>query len=352
MKRLNDSQSFLLDLLRVIAVQLVVIGHGLSYFKITNAPYIQNTAVVLFFILSGIVISYSVFLKIEKNSSYGFRHFFIDRFSRIYTALIPALIFIIAIDSVAIVFFKDYYSYVNAFNVRTFIGNLLMLQDFPIFNLGITSFGSARVLWTLAIEWWLYMTFGLLVVHFFSGFQRKYLILLLFFMIVPLHNSFAGRGDALSLFWLEGAIVTIILFRGHRTLNKASSLFFALIFACLILLRILKTHEAYDLVYVTLITMFIIFSLSYASYFSFPFDKLKLFIKLMAGYSFTLFLIHYSIFDFISIWYKSIDGNKHSQVFIASFFISHFLSIILAFYTEMRYRDVKIFLIHRIKYFR
>ena len=77
MQRMNYAQSLSLDILRIFAVQLVVVGHALPYFNIVRVDYIQNSAVVLFFILSGIVISYSLFLKIENNPNYKFREFFL-----------------------------------------------------------------------------------------------------------------------------------------------------------------------------------------------------------------------------------------------------------------------------------
>ena len=48
-----------------------------------------------------------------------------------------------------------------------FMGNVLMLQDYPLLlnYTGITNFGTAHVLWTLAIEWWIYLAFGWLVVQ-------------------------------------------------------------------------------------------------------------------------------------------------------------------------------------------
>lgn len=68
------------------------------------------------------------------------------------------------LDSIRIYLYDiEEYGYLNFFNTRTFIGNLLMLQNFPKFDLSITTFGSGRPLRTLSIEWWLYMSFGLII---------------------------------------------------------------------------------------------------------------------------------------------------------------------------------------------
>ncbi len=213
MQRMNYTQSLSLDALRIFAVQLVLVGHALSYFNIFQFDAIQNSAVVLFFILSGIVISYSLFHKMEKDN-YKFREFYIDRFSRIYTALIPSLIFIFIIDLIQIYYLQnENYRYYNALDIKTFIGNIFMLQDFPLIQIlhkfeissfGLTSFASGRPLWTLAIEWWLYMSFGLIALHFTKSFSKRHLLILAVFMIVPLFNSFTGRGNALTLYWMGG----------------------------------------------------------------------------------------------------------------------------------------------------
>jgi len=170
MLKINSIQSVSLDFIRLFAAQLVVLGHTLSFFHIRDdMPYIQNSGVVIFFVLSGLIISYTVFFKSEIN--YSFKQFFIERFARIYTGLLPSLLFIALIDYVIRTQHPESYIYGDAYNIKTFIGNILMLQDYQYIghyfvsyipdSLQITSFGSGRPLWTLAIEWWLYMCFGI-----------------------------------------------------------------------------------------------------------------------------------------------------------------------------------------------
>lgn len=325
----------------------MVIGHALPYFNIGRANYIQNSAVVLFFVLSGIVISYSLLWKMENG--YRFRDFFLNRFSRIYTALIPSLLFIVVIDNLQLNFLgSSAYSYESALDIKTFLGNLLMLQDFPILNLGITSFGSGRPLWTLAIEWWLYMSFGMLLIHFGKQFRLKYLFVFCLVMIVPLHNAYAGRGEALTLFWLEGVVITTLLFKKQVQVDKATSALFVFITLALIGLRLGQTKEAYDLVYVTLISLFIMSSLQLASHFELKFKSLKKYTHFIAGYSFTLFLVHYSIFDFIAELNK---GQPSIKVFLCSILISHIISAFIAYFTEMRYKQFNVYLKGKIDYF-
>ncbi len=66
--RLSDSSSLWLSFLRGLAAQAVVVRHGLSYFGITSKLHvIQNSAVVAFFLLRGVVIPYSTFGKMSAN---------------------------------------------------------------------------------------------------------------------------------------------------------------------------------------------------------------------------------------------------------------------------------------------
>lgn len=348
MNKLNDAQSFFLDALRVFSVQLLVVGHALPYFNIGRENNLQNSAVILFFVLSGIVISYSVFRKMESGN-YRFRDYFIDRFSRIYTALIPCLLFILFIDSVQLYFFgSEQYRYSSAFDINTFFGNLLMLQDFPVFNLGITSFGSGRPLWTLAIEWWLYMAFGIFIIHFQKQFTKKYLIIFCLFLIVPVYNSYTGRGGSLTLFWLLGVVVTLLLFRKGALFNKSTLFLLIILTFSLVILRLNLTKEAYDLVYVTLVSLFILFVLQLLSHYTFSLSNFKKYIRFIASYSFTLFLVHYSIFDFIAVLNKE---NSYLYVFFLSIVISNIVSVVIAYYTEMRYKKFAQYLRMNINYF-
>lgn len=348
MEKMNYTQSVSLDLLRIFAVQLVLFGHALSYFNILQADYIQNSAVVLFFILSGIVISYSLFYKVKNNPSYKFTEYFIDRFSRIYTALIPSLIFILLIDLIQIYYLhNEKYRYFNALDIKTFLGNLFMLQDFPIIlmlsklqlsDFTLTSFASGRPLWTLAIEWWLYMSFGLITFHYTKKFNKKYFFLLVLFLIVPLFNSFTGRGNSLTLFWIGGIIITIMIFKNNIKVSKSFSISFMLILSLLILMRLYIKKDAYDMVYVTLVTFFLFFYLSFSSYIQYNSNKVKRIVHVFASYAFTLYLIHYSILDFI----QSFADEKNSfNLFIISIISSNILAFILAYYTEMRYKEVR-----------
>lgn len=163
LRKLPSESSSLLDFVRGGAAQLVVVGHGISftgvapYLKQPNFPWVRNIAVLVFFILSGFLITYSLLGKAKKDD-YQYFNYLVDRSARIYATFLPALVFVLFIDFLSIRLSESGYRYWSAFDVKTFVGNLFLLQDFP--GLPITSFGSARPFWTLAIEWWIYLLSG------------------------------------------------------------------------------------------------------------------------------------------------------------------------------------------------
>jgi peptidoglycan/LPS O-acetylase OafA/YrhL len=96
-----------MDLVRGISAQFVLIGHLLNilfpeYFLEGTAPnfaekpgffYVQNFGSLVFFVLSGYLISISASEKKKQGQRFG--GYFADRFARIYTPYIPVLIFVL-----------------------------------------------------------------------------------------------------------------------------------------------------------------------------------------------------------------------------------------------------------------
>ena len=86
-KSKNDT-SVTLDLLRAVAAQMVCVGHGISFFmpawRPSELPLMQNVGVLIFFVLSGTLITFTL-IERSKDPSYGFGTFFLERFARIYS---------------------------------------------------------------------------------------------------------------------------------------------------------------------------------------------------------------------------------------------------------------------------
>ncbi|WP_252179579.1 acyltransferase [Endozoicomonas sp. 4G] len=331
-RHLSKEESASLDFLRAISALLVVIGHGISFCGILtslhqpNAPWMQNIAVVIFFILSGFLIAYSLAGK-RNNNGYTYYHYVSDRFSRIYVTFIPALLFVVFIDFLSLTKSSDVYQYYAAYNPITFIANLLMLQDYPVFSFA-TSFGSARPFWTLAIEWWIYLFVGSLF-FFFRDKKTKYIFLALIFMIVPLYNFIGGRGNGLFLYWLLGVGVFLVWSKGYvRSLSFNKKILAFVLFLILAVYRVLNTLVEYDKLFALFLSISILFFVEVASLLDL--NKLILLISSkLANYSYTLYLIHYSLYDFLVSHY---GGGV--LIFFVGFLLSNTIAYIMGFYIE------------------
>lgn len=231
MPALSDASSFALDVLRVVTAQAVVVGHAFSFFRVLprlqppHVPAMQEVGVVIFFVLSGFLIVHTTWTR-KSNAgakSYGFRTFFIDRFARIYAGYVPALLFILLADSVSLRIAPEAYAHQGALDAKTALGNVLMLENFPVLDIlhhrvatipAIDRLGSGRPLWTLAVEWWIYMLFGWLVLARRQDRPSRYWLILALFSIVPAWNAVTGLGDGIALAWVYGAVGCAFMWRG------------------------------------------------------------------------------------------------------------------------------------------
>ncbi|MDO8368160.1 MAG: acyltransferase [Saprospiraceae bacterium] len=357
--KFEEGSSIILDLIRGVSAQVVVIGHGISFFGIfkflhePNFPWMQEIAVLIFFLLSGFLITYSTVKKKLNDVNYGFNHFFIDRFSRIYGAFIPAIFFVLTIDLISINITPESYNFESAFNLKTFIGNLFMFQDYPIFSflaINVTSFGSARPFWTLAIEWWIYLWFGYIMLVILKNKKMTLLniLILTFLSIVPVYNLLKGRGDGLIVYWLFGAIIFIF-----STLNllvgisQKFKIFIVIILSGLSLVRAYLIMNAYDPIFAFLlaIVLWLLIDIYKNKNISIRIAQI---IRFNASFSYTLYLVHYSILAFLKIHFSQ-NINPY-LLFTIGFLISNIISILIGRYTEIYLtKKIKTFLYERIE---
>lgn len=361
---LSEGSSVTLDLIRMVSAQIVVVGHlsrGLGVLPALqppNVPYMQNVAVVVFFILSGFLISNVVITRLARPD-YSFRVYFIDRFARIYTGLLPAVAFVLVLDAIQIAVAPDLYAHRDAYDARTVAGNLLMLQDFPLADevdrlisgvegaslLAVTSLGSGRTFWTLAIEWWIYLAFGWMLLQ---GELRRhrplvYWGLLVLLAPVPVYNLVSGRGDGLTAVWLIGMLVFLALWRQVvPRLSKWSAAGVAVVFAALAGARGLITTDAYDLLFASLLAAALCFLLISTDQGLVRYGaRTQRVIRVMAAYSFTLFLTHLSVYELVTRWLAAARVDYAPSVMaVIIFAVANVAALALASVTEMKHRSV------------
>lgn len=374
--KLSENASISLDFIRVTAIFMVVIGHGITFMGIfpflyyPNVPWMQNIGVVVFFLLSGFLITYSLFTK-RNNSDYTFKGYFADRFSRIYSVYIPVLLILVGLDFIYFIYLGNS-DVLNSYNVPTFIANLLMFQDPAPVIISFTSFGTSRPFWTLAMFWWIYMFFGWLVLGNRNTKSKILYIVILICLSYLLSLIITGprspKKITIFITWGAGALIALLLNIGQRVsdetplegninrkvIPKIQSFFrtlynspkicfvFFVIFLILALNRVFYTKIAYDIQFEVLLSFALFFFLIVMNKTTFKtLSRVKKPIKILASYSFTIYLLHYSIFEILGSFVPEINPYI---LFIVALALSNVFSYIVAYYTEMRYKDFNKFL--------
>ena len=210
---------------RGISAQAVVLGHALNIFLpgIFMVPgkrvfYMQSFAVVIFFVLSGFLITSAV-LKKRSHAGFTFGHYLLDRVARVVYPLLPAIALIVALDF--LVFHgSTRLPFINIhLNLQTIVGNFTLLFNHPVLQeiaartstgwINVKPVGTGAPLWSIVAEWWIYVAFGILVLIVLQGKRMGFLrvALLLFAIAVPL--GYMGHGSYESLAWIIGMLYAI-----------------------------------------------------------------------------------------------------------------------------------------------
>jgi peptidoglycan/LPS O-acetylase OafA/YrhL len=194
-----------------------------------------------------------------------------------------------------------------------------MLQGFPYsYNIGIGSLGSARPLWTVSIEWWIYILFGILL--FFRKIKINPLIIFIFVIsfIVSFYNI-GGRGSSLTIYWIIGVLLAILynLTEVRLKISVFIPIFLFIISAFLYRIYVFQQYEMYDVGLAFLLFVILYLLINSPKEISNLFSS-KLFSsvsKFLASFSYSLYLVHYSIIVIIRVYYKE-DFDYYAILFI------------------------------------
>lgn len=168
------------DILRGLSAVLVLVSHARNFVlndfaeggdqgPIKAAFYLStglgHYSVVIFFVLSGFLVSQSV-VRTDWASARAAWDYFIARLSRLWVVLVPALVLTACWDQLAILltdsaFYRGTMAYFHSgpqgvahLDPTTFLQNLGFLQ-----TLASPVYGSNTPLWSLACEFWYYVAF-------------------------------------------------------------------------------------------------------------------------------------------------------------------------------------------------
>lgn len=166
--------SLYLDLWRVMAALQVVVYH---MGKLDAAGFGQNLlnawgheAVVVFFVLSGFVISHAA-----HTSDKTFGRYASSRISRLYSVVLPCLFLTVVFDSVGLRLAPQIYEFIKMSDnteapVARLLFCLLMLNESWV----SVRFFSNVPFWSLCYEFWYYVLFG--CCFYFTGMKRVALV--------------------------------------------------------------------------------------------------------------------------------------------------------------------------------
>ncbi len=190
---LDGAMSLYLDLVRLVAAMTVFIGH-VSGHRFTGGllwqvgPYMSQ-AVAVFFVLSGFVIAYATDSRETSASAYV-----VSRAARIYSVALPALVITFVLDAIGRSIQPDLYSPVWGYHAAgrgwQFAANLLFVNQ--LWFLDVPP-GSDLPYWSLGYEVWYYVLFGIFI------FARRR------WMMIPTVLVFVGpKIAAMFPLWLIG----------------------------------------------------------------------------------------------------------------------------------------------------
>jgi peptidoglycan/LPS O-acetylase OafA/YrhL len=352
--RFSETASINLDIIRVIAIQNVAVAHGMAMMRLIppiTPGVFGSISFPLIFLLSGIFTSYSLLIK-EKQKNYDFTKYFFNRVSRIYPSYLLSVVFLIIID----LFFVFSGESLATYDILTLILNIFFLND-SVFN--IPNFGSSYNLWTLPNFWWSYLFLGWFILG-KKDLRRKYkyfgILATFAFMIIavylgPWYKAKIIGDTGLFFIWICGIFITIILNRYNRIIKKKRELdnnwfgqekinkiflYLSLIlftFGSIGALFILDLTP-YDIEYLVILVASVFFFLIYSQYAEVKYkERFKKIIRFMASYTFTLYIVHFSLFNFLTIFLEDINSVL---LFFIGYFSSNILSILIAELTERR----------------
>lgn len=330
----HKNQSFLLDLTRYFLASIVVLGHGfglfLGYFDgffPEVFPHPQSIAVVCFFFLSGYLIVGSQVRKVSNGVS-SLRQYLFDRTARVYITLVPSLVFVALVDCVFHNRLQIKTDFSENLGAIVFIKNLLLIPSVP--------FGTMRPVWSLMYEWWIYLLFAGV---FFVGSNRALgLVLSLAGLYCVMRMGFNGDVGHIWIIWSLGGVCAYVRPSAFWAYCSRRSL---IVISLLLLFGAgyiyFRTKDAYNLSAGVLLSIFMFISVCGNVELQVS-SKVVRVVRGLAGFSFTLFLTHYTVL-FYAKKYFELDGWVG---LVVGFFVSNLIAYIIAFFTEYKIESFKL----------
>lgn len=328
-RALDDVQNLsfvsFLDLSRWLAASIVFLGHlrnplFLGYSSVPAAdqnPIIglwyfvtgwHAAAVIVFFVLSGYLVG-GLSSARASVGQFNSVDYMIDRVTRLYPAFIGSLVLTAVLDNAGVTWFSvtGFYNhthpmiqekvatapFVVGMTWQIFLSNALMLQ-----HLFFSPFGSNQPLWTISIEFWFYVVFGMGLA---ASLAKTAGVRFLGYAAVVSMVAVLGAGFLqLMGLWLIGLGAACV----PRRLVQRPLLALLVFVGVLVLARSQVESVKHDSMvrtardYLTALS-FAWLLVSMRSVTFAPLEKLVRFNRFMADFSYSLYLIHFPLMLFV-----------------------------------------------------
>lgn len=323
--------SVYLDIMRIVACLIVTVSH-LAHARYSGGDLtwirgldLGSDAVVIFFVLSGFLIAHTAFKQNRSASEYAKA-----RLSRIYSVALPAILFTLLIDRAGIAIDPSFYTapfYIDAQTWKVALNGLGLTSQLHETNMRL---GTNVPYWSIAYEAWYYIAFGVAV--FTRGWVRPVLLLCIAGIVgLPI--------ILLSGCWMVGvglnwAVKSRML--SEMPVNTAKAMIYAPLFVYLIALTLgapnaLQSTIAHlfnleslsglgfseDFIWDSLISLLFAIHLAgmYRLYKDAPetSTRYEAPIRWFAGATFTIYLFHHPILNFIGS-FPAYDASAVSHV--------------------------------------
>lgn len=340
------------DSWRGILSLFVGIGHGITIFfyplygsdnlVMYCATALAHVAVVAFFVLSGFLISYSLIngSRYAKSGTVGAKRYLISRFSRIY----PPLIFSFLI-CYGVKYFLQFFN-LPGFEESFFLeGDKSLVREY--FRFGryevidyLLMWKSTMLvvngpLWSLIIEWWLYIfALGIAGIYF-----SKKLFVKLIYVVVTIFglyklfdvNSFAGHYLAM---WLLGLFALLFYSKIksyiYFLLGSIGFVYFGFVEGVLVSLDDIALSSGLELSF-AMIFIGIMKLL--------PVSNL---LKKLGDSSYTFYIIHFPIFIAIFTFARKFIGRDFNTMLVVAI-VTYVLTVLIAYYSAKVLENKKLF---------
>ncbi|HTV43853.1 MAG TPA: acyltransferase [Stellaceae bacterium] len=319
---MNKGLSTYLDLVRLCAAAIVFGGHVVLMSGCYARPltrscragvalvpfHLPHSAVVLFFVLSGYVITY-----VATEREIRLRDFAVSRVARIYSVVVPAILLTIIID--LFLMSKSYVSGIPTYQYNHLWKYLVLSLAFGNESWFLSeSMFSDVVMWSLCYEVWYYILFS--SVFYLKGWMRWFACCAVFLII-------GYKLWALLPAWLLGSMVYRMQAKYSMGLWTARALFISTLSIILLSFHFTGTHEIDAMadalsggwltehmagsrwfVGDTIIALFFSANVFAAKFARLDFGRWAAPIKFAASFSFTLYVVHWPLLQLLRGYFK------------------------------------------------